>query len=110
MNPNQRIYASDLAKLLGKTERTARRLLESLEVTHGAAVVRREGRERYATRTELERVGVLSAREREHESESAKLMNAVRRLLSDIAALVERVDALDLRVTDLAVRVAHVRA
>ncbi len=110
MSPNERIYAADLATLLGKTERTARRTLETLEQEHGSAVVRRDGRERFTTHAELLRLGVVRAPATEQHYDGAKLMAALRRQLADIAALVARVDAIDDRVTDLSVRLAHALA
>ena len=110
MEPTKRLYADDLAKLLGKTERTARRMLETLEAKHGAAVVRRDGRERYSTQSDLERVNALDTTDREPRYDAAKLMASLRRLLSDVAALAVRVDALDERITDVSVQLVHMRA
>lgn len=109
MSPNQRIYAADLADLLGKTERTVRRMFEQLEEKHGALVIRHDGRERYTTREQLERVGVLGVRQPEPAMpyDGKKLMAAFRRLMSDVAAVMARVDEFDERLTNLSVRVAH---
>jgi uncharacterized protein (UPF0216 family) len=105
MQSTQRLYAIDVAKLYGKTERTARRMLEELEEKHGPAVVRRDGRERYTTREALEDAGALASKA---SYDPAKLLAALRRLLSDVAAMATRVDQLDDRITDLSVRLAHV--
>ena len=107
MESTQRIYAADLAKLLGKSPLTARRMLIELEEKHGAAVVRRDGRERHTTMAALERVNALGGQGRTSYDEH-KVISLLRRMLSETSALAAHVRELDERVTDLSVRFARV--
>ncbi len=108
MESTQRIYAAELAKLIGKTERTARRTLEALEEKHGSAVVRRDGPERYTTLSDFERVTATQS-PRPKASCEAKLMMALRRVLSDVAAAVARIDELEVRLAELGGNIARSR-
>jgi hypothetical protein len=111
IEPVNRIYAADLAKILKKGARTAGRMLEDLEAEHGeAAVCRegREGRERYTWWEALEAFTELRRADHEQSFNVPKLISTIRRLLSSVAGHDNRLVELEGRVEEVELRVATI--
>jgi predicted ArsR family transcriptional regulator len=103
VEPVNRIYADDLAKIMKKTSRTARRMLEELETKHGEQAVRYEGRERYTWWDALEQFTHLR-RDQAQSFNVAKLITTIRRLLSNVGEHDKLLVELESRIQDIEVR------
>ena len=104
MEGSNRIYAAELAHIMGNSVWTARRFLADLEREHGDAAVGRSGRELYTTWPALEQVTPLR---REPSSFEQKVINAHRRVFAALARLEERIVQIETDMAELRTRVAR---